>query len=194
MQRILVLLALSLSFAPSAFAQEREFYMGGLLGSFEYDDGGGEGSIAGNVYSYRLIGGYRFNQHFGLEFGLGRTGELEGSLTDTVSGIGDVTFELDATVDLYQLVAVGFLPLNRLDLFGGVGYYSASIGGPITAVGFGEVGGTSWHERGSMAVLGLQRDFRLDLRNLSIRGQYEWFDFSDGVDASSLSVGMILRF
>lgn len=194
MQRILVLIALSLGLALPAFAQQRAFYVGGTLGSFEYDDGGGEGSIAGDVLSYDLIGGYRFNKHFGLEFGLGRTGELEGSFTQFIEEIGDVTFELDATVDIYQLAAVGFLPLSQFDLFGGVGYYSASIGGPITAVGFGEIGGASWHERGSMAVLGLQRDFRLDLRNMSIRGQYEWFDFSDGVDASRLSIGMIVRF
>lgn len=194
MRRIFVLVFLSLGLALPAYAQQREFYVGGTLGSFEYDDGGGEGSIAGDVLSYDLIGGYRFNKHFGLEFGLGRTRKLEGSLTDFVDDIGEVTFELDAEVDIYQLAAVGFLPLSQFDLFGGVGYYSASIGGPITAVGFGEIGGTSWHERGSMAVLGLQRDFRLDLRNMSIRGQYEWFDFSDGVDASSFSIGMIVRF
>lgn len=194
MQRTLVLVCLSLGLTPSAFAQEREFYMGGALGTFDYDDGGGEGSIAGNALAYHLLGGYRFNRRFGLEFGLGRAGEFEGSLTDFVPGIGDVTFELDATVDLYQLAGVGFLPLKQFELFGGVGYYSASIGGPVTAVGFGEISAEGWHERGGMAVLGLQRDFRLDLRNLSIRGQYEWFDFSDGIDASSLSIGMIIRF
>lgn len=44
------------------------------------------------------------------------------------------------------------------------------------------------------ALLGIQRDFGLDLRSFRIRGQYEWFDFGNEVDASGFSIGVLFRF
>ena len=43
---------------------------------------------------------------------------------------------------------------------------------------------------GLTAMGGIQ----FDMRRVSIRGEYEWFDTDDGVDAQSLNVAVIFRF
>jgi hypothetical protein len=187
-------LLLCLGFAQLAHAQaERGAYMGAALGTFDYEEGDPE-VISDDTSAYQLFGGYRLNDYFAVELGLGRTGDIEGDFTDVIPGIGPITFEIDASYDIYTLRAVGFLPFEELSLFAAAGYYSASLGGPISVAGIGDVGEVDGHESGATAVLGIQRDFGLDLRSLSIRGQYEWFDFGTDVDASGFSIGVLFRF
>jgi Outer membrane protein beta-barrel domain len=192
------ILALALCAACSQPAQaqdDRGAYFGGMLGTFDYEENGPEElTISDSTTAYQIFGGYRVNEHFAAELGIGKTGDIEDTFDDDLPPIGTVTLESELTLDIYTLRALGILPLDQFSLFAGIGYFSASFGGPVDLPGFGTVGEFDGHESGSHAVLGIQRDFSLDLRNLSIRGQYEWFDMDSEVDTSGLSVGVVMRF
>lgn len=179
--------------APSAHAQDyRGMYMGGELGTFDFEEQV-QGGISDNTTVYQLFGGYRFNDHVALELGLGQTGDIEDEAIVVLPPFGDVTLEFDSSYDIYTLRAIGILPFDLTSLFAAAGYFSASLGGTVTLAGFGEIGFVDGHDRGATASIGVQRDFRLDLENLSIRAEYKWLDIDD-VDASSFLIGMIYRF
>jgi hypothetical protein len=190
-------LLLCLALAPLAQAQDdRGMYFGAGLGSFDYDEPGNGSSLAisDSTYAYHLFGGYKFIENFALEVGIGGTGDIGESFTQTVPGLGTLALEVEGTYDIYTLTAVGILPLDRFSLFAGAGYFSASLGGTIEASGFGTVGAIDGNDSGAVATFGIQRDFGLDLKSLSIRGHYDWYDFGNGVDVSGFTVGVIFRF
>jgi hypothetical protein len=56
------------------------------------------------------------------------------------------------------------------------------------------VGTVHDHVSGSLAAIGIQRDFNLDLKSISFRGEYTWYDFGKGIDAAGFTLGMIYRF
>ena len=165
LMKTLAVLLLCLGLTQLAHAQAGSgMYMGAALGTFDYEEGGLE-AISDNTSAYQLFGG--FNDHFAVEFGLGRTGDIEGEFTEVFPGVGPITLEVDAIYDIYALRAIGLLPFEELSLFGAVGYYSASLGGPVSVAGIGDIGEVGGHERGATAMLGIQRDFGLDLRSVS---------------------------
>ena len=122
-----------------------------------------------------------------IELGLGGTGDLEESFTDTVPGIGTVTLEVDADATLYSLSLLGMLPFDRMSLFAGVGYFNAGFEGDVNVVGFGGGSFDGGHDHGALANFGIQHDFGLDLKSFSIRAQYDWYDFPDEIDASGFT-------
>jgi hypothetical protein len=79
-------------------------------------------------------------------------------------------------------------------LFAGAGYFSASLSGDVDVAGFGTVSSLDGNDSGATAKIGIQRDFGLDLKSLSIRGHYDWYDFGDGIDASGFTIAMLFRF
>jgi hypothetical protein len=194
MKRVALLTCLGVAYVSDAAAQAGG-YIGGALGTFDYEESDEiVFPLSDSTSAYQLFGGYTFNEHLALELDIGRTSDIEGSFTETVPGIGDITFDVEATFDIYTFQVLGFLPFERLSLFGGVGYSSASISGPVSARGFGDVGVVDGHERGATASGGIQYDFGLDLESFSIRGEYQWFDFGSDIDASGLNIGVVFRF
>jgi hypothetical protein len=191
-----LVLLLCIAFAPLAHAQDdRGMYFGAGLGSFDYDEGDIDGGISDSSYAYQLFGGYKFLDNFALEFGLTGTGDFEETFTESLPGLGELTVNVDVNIDVYRLMAIGILPFDRFSLFAGAGYYSAGFGGDVNVAGFGDAGSfDGGHENGAAATFGIQRDFGLDLKSLSIRGQYDWYDFPDGIDASAISVAVLFRF
>jgi hypothetical protein len=187
-------LLLCFALAPLAHAQDdRGMYFGAGLGSFDYDEGGIDG-ISDSAYSYHLFGGYKFIDNFALEFGIAGTGDLEETFPEAF-GPGTPSVNVDLNLDIYRLTALGILPLDRFSLFAGAGYFSASYGGDVNIAGFGDAGSfDGGNESGAAATFGIQRDFGLDLKALSIRGQYDWYDFPDGIDASGFTIAMLFRF
>lgn len=193
MRKLAVLTCLALT-AQVAHAQAgRGGYMGGMLGKFDYEEADDFDGlpVSDDTSIYHLFGGYQFNENLAVEGGIGRTGDIEESFTDIFV---DATVEVDAIYDIYTARVIGILPFDAVSLYGAVGYYSASLSGPVSVAGFGQIGELDGHESGATASIGLQRDFGLDLRNLSIRGELEWYDFGSRVDAVGFSLGMILRF
>jgi hypothetical protein len=182
----------SASFAHAA--ADRGGYMGGALGTFSYKEPSDDPfAISDNTTQYQLFGGYRISDHFALELGWSRTNDIESSFTQNVIGLGPTRFDVSAYYDIYALKALGYMPFDLISLFGGVGYYSASLKGQVDVSGFGTVGSVTDHGNGATAVFGIQRDFKLDLKSLSIRGEYTWYDF-DQVNASGFTLGVLFRF
>jgi hypothetical protein len=199
MKKLALLLALAI--APLAHAQDdRGMYFGAGLGSFDYDESSDAFAfaISDSNYAYHLFGGYKFTENFALEVGIGGTGDLEENIPDVfvpqIPQLGLVTLELDGTYDIYTITALGILPFDQFSLFAGAGYFSASLGGTVNVSGIGTIGSLDGHDNGAAATFGVQRDFGLDLKSLSIRGHYDWYDFSDGIDASGFTLAVLFRF
>ncbi len=197
LMKILALL-LCVGLAHLAHAQdERGIYMGAALGTFAYDGSDSDDAlipVSDDTWAYQLTGGYKFNEHFALEAGIGGTGDIEDHFTSTVPGIGTVAFDVTGSYNIYTLTALALLPFDAITLFGGAGYYSASLDATLDAQGFGTVDSASEHNRGATAVFGLQHDFGLDLKSFSIRGQYQWYDSDNDIDLSGISIGLLYRF
>ena len=169
--------------------------MGAGLGTFDYEESGTDTiTISDTTSAYQLFGGYQFNEHLALEFGFGRTGSIKSTFSDLVPVLGPITLDVDATYDIYALKALGFIPLDKLSLFASAGYFSAGLGGTVNLQGVGEIGTLDGHDRGTLLTAGIQRDFGLDLKSLSIRGEYQWFDIGSDVDAWGLNISMLFRF
>lgn len=182
--------------APLAHAaDDRGGYMGGAFGTFSYEESQDVPfAVSDDTTQYQLFGGYRVSKRFGAEFGMARTQDIDGSFFAEVQGLGTTKFDVSATYDIYTLKALGYLPFHLTSLYGGLGYQSASLNGTVDVQGFGTVGTVHDHERGSMALIGIQRDFNLDLKSISFRGEYTWYDFGSDIDASGFTIGMIYRF
>ena len=188
-----------LAAAPLAHAarapDERGGYMGGAFGTFNYEESSDiPFAVSDDTTQYQLFGGYRVSKLFGVEFGLGKTQDLKSSFFVDVPGLGTTKFDISGTYDIYTLKALGYLPIHLTSLYGGLGYQSATLNGDVDVQGFGTVGTVHDHLSGSTAVIGIQRDFNLDLKSISFRGEYTWYDFGTGIDASGFTVGMIYRF
>lgn len=151
--KTLSLLFMTLLASPLALAAEDGWYVGGSVGQTHenmdfypaikglfptnitptgFSDGDGD-------TSYKLFGGYQFNQNFSIESGFFDLGDYNYSAFTNPDGPGYATYDIDGWfIDL-----VGTLPLTqKLDLLGRVGLNYAdattTIGGNgiITAPGY----------------------------------------------------------
>jgi OmpA-OmpF porin, OOP family len=191
--KYLICLGMSLAFVHAASAQEnRGGYLGFSVGSFSYeeeDEDFGIVVIDDTTSAYRIIGGYRFNDHFALEGGWGKTGDFEENFTELVPPFGTITFSLSGEYEVLMVRALGIVPFERVSLLGGVGYYDADLDYTISVTGFGAGAGEAGDD-GATLVGG----FEFNLERLDIRTEVEWFDSDDGVKAWDFSVGLLFRF
>jgi len=197
--RYVIGLLLVVGFAASAEAQ----YLGGgpyagvSLGSFTYRDSGENLGmrISDSTSAYRVLGGYRFfSGVYAIEGSWGRSGSFGERIDFFDPTAGNVSIEAGGE---YEIAAVRFLalaPFSNVNMFGGIGYYDATLDAEarIQTQNPAEVQTLTGVDKddGLTAIGGIQ----FDMRRLSIRGEYEWFDTDDGVDAQSLNVAVIFRF
>ncbi|HEY7673457.1 MAG TPA: outer membrane beta-barrel protein [Gammaproteobacteria bacterium] len=191
MRKAAILLILGLG-AELGYAQDDSYgYLGAHAGSFDYEEdlssvAPGQ-SFSDSTTAVRVYGGYRFGRWFAVEGSYGVTDTLEESAT-LPSPFGPIPATLGADFDFLTVSALGYIPFNKLSLFGGIGYWDANIATEITATvpGFGQV---SFEEDGSdngtMYSAGLQWDFDA----LAIRAEFDWFDI-DEADASMIGIGV----
>lgn len=179
-QLLLVLVALVA--APMAYAQPESAYYGLSLGEFDYDEG--EGGIADTVSSWRLMVGYQFMEHLGVEGGYGRTGTIRDSQT-VVPFPGATPIELGFAGDfkIFTIRLLGVLPFdNGVSLLGGLGYadlkeeFDISVGGQVQS---GDISGNE-----PTYYIGAQYDWD----RVAVRLAYEKYDFSGGVDGKETSI------
>ena len=85
--------------------------------------------------------------------------------------------------------ALGIIPFSKVSLFGGAGYYDAEANVSVSVSGFGGGEGEA-----SDSGVTLSGGIQLDLKRVSIRGEYEWFDSGDEIDASGIGIGVFFRF
>jgi OOP family OmpA-OmpF porin len=142
------------------------WYIGGNLGQSDIDRLG-EGDT-----SFKILGGYQINKHFGAELGYTDFGSANS---------GGVTVKGTA----WELVGVGSLPLNdKFSLFGKLGF--AMTDGEAT--GFGSADSTE-------LTYGIGAKYNFT-PVLGVTAEYQVYpDFADGFsDVSVFSVGVVYRF
>lgn len=165
-------------------------YFGVSLGYFDYEEIDEENGffLDDTTTSYRLIGGYHLNENLAIEATLGKTSDLKQSFNLFPPGSG--TFDVRADLEVVTIRALGLVPLDQIDLFGGIGYYDATITASANATGIGSLGEFKDDDSGLLILGGVN----WYLRKFTIRGEYEWFDTDSDTDASNLSVGILFRF
>src|SRR5262245_18612610 len=193
--KYLIWLGWSLACVQAAAAQDRSgAYMGASVGSFSYEEEDeGLGVIDDSATAYRIMGGYRFNDHFAVEGGWGKTGDLEGGFTETIPPFGTFTVNLVGNYEVLTVRALGFLPFEKVSLLGDVGYFDADIDASVNVTGPVSVGGPL-DASGSGDGATLVGGFEYNLERIDIRGELEWFDVSDGAEAWDVSVGVLFHF
>jgi hypothetical protein len=190
-----VLLVVAIS---SAYGQE-SIYVGVGAGSFDYEEDSPVailGLISDTVKTYKLFGGFEVNQYLSLEVSYRETSDIVRSGTGVIDPFGDVTQTLTTEFALTNLQAVGQLPLERIILLGGLGYYSsdndfretvmADCCGTLT-------GGGSISNNGLSALLGVEWRFGRFGTRYGIRLEYEWWDI-DAISTSSIGFGFSYGF
>lgn len=175
--------------APQSHAQGRA-YLGGSVGSSDFDDGNAipvlitSGDVDGSDNGFKLFGGYQFNPNFAAELawvdlGTARYGGTFGPFTVT-----------GGTLDTSGLSvsAVGILPLSpSFDLLGKVGLFAWEARARDTTGGAPFEG----KDDGTDVSVGVGAAFNIN-RNVSIRLEWERFEAIDGIDL--LSLGAAFKF
>lgn len=187
----LVCLVLVVAFARAAAAQEPEEdrgpYLGLSLGSFNFEQENGElGMFVDDTTSaYRIIGGYRFNEHFALEGSWGEAGNLGES-----TAFNNITAEMEGEYEVRTVRALGILPLGeKVSLYGALGYYDAVLDATVTSNGFVSRYDVEDTSDGATLAVGVQ----LDLERVDIRAELEKF-LDAGSEAWDFNVGVFFRF
>lgn len=189
--RSLPLVVALAAFAGTAHAQDDHGpYVGVSLGYFDYQESDDDfgAFIDDSTSAYRLLVGYQLNENLMIEGGFGRTNSFGESYPLFPPGSG--TFDIEAEYEIATVRALGLVPVGQFDVFGGIGYYDATVTGSARATGVGLLGEIEDDEDGATLLGGVQ--FYLD--NFTIRGEYEWFDSSSNVDAWDLNVSILFRF
>ena len=187
---------LTLLFGLAAAGQAQEItggYVGLSLGSLSYKEKDDFGFvISDSTASYRILGGYHFNSYYALEAGWGATG----GVTETFRGFDSLgnpaSLEFETEQEIATLRLLMFAPFDALGVFGGIGYYDATLETTVTFETPVEVQrmSTKDGDDGAMVVGGIV----FELRRIAIRGEYEWFDTSGDVDTTNLGVTVLFRF
>jgi len=184
--------------APPALAQE-DIYIGVGIGQINYTHSTGDpllGRISEGAASYKLFGGFGFNDHLAIEISYGDTSSIEHRSAGNVAPLGNVTDDVEIDLSTSALRAIGTLPLDWGILVGGLGYYSADRS--FSEVLVAECCGTlrqagTIREDGLTALLGIEWRFGRFGTSTGIRLEYEYWDASSNIDLSTFGVGISYR-
>lgn len=102
----------------TAFA-DSGFFVGGAVGSASLDEDFNGLAVDSNSTSFRLVVGWRFNDHFAFEGGYHSFGDFEEQID-----VGGVPTSVLLEADGFTLGGVGSIPIgDRLSVFGRVGAF-----------------------------------------------------------------------
>jgi hypothetical protein len=181
----LLLALLVLAVAPLADAQPDSAYYGLSLGSFDYEEGDGRGNqvFGDTTSSYRLMVGYQFMEHLGVEGGYGKTSTIRDTATFDFGGTPlDVSFRSKFSMLTVRLL--GVLPFdNGVSLLGGLGYTDIKQDFAVSVGGGPEQSGDV---TGNEPAYYLAAQFDWD--RVAVRLGFEKFDFDGDVDVTETSV------
>jgi hypothetical protein len=179
--KYLLIALLALGVASTVEAQPESAYYGLSLGEFDFDENFGFNNqrITDTVSSYRLMVGYQFMEHLGVEGGYGATGTIRDTVTlpDFPTGTFDLTTSYEFRILTVRLL--GVLPFdNGISLVGGLGYSDMKIDFERTDGIDTLSGDDTTNEPGY--YLGVQYDWD----RIAVRLGHEKFDFEGDVDVS----------
>jgi OmpA-OmpF porin, OOP family len=178
----LALLGMALASSVTDAAEtETGFYAGGGIGeaNLEIDDSGFDDADT----AFKVFGGYRFNQYFGVELAYFDGGTAEG-VVDDLNGV----LEVDTSgVNLSAMVTA---PLaENFSLFAKLGYASIELDATLRSLGQ-RFGADSVTEEELSYGAGASYSFN---ENFAVRLEYEAFDIDDA-DADLLTLNAVFKF
>ena len=186
----LLLAVLALAAVHTATAQPESAYYGLSLGNFEYEESdsfGGGVLFSDKVSSYRLMVGYQFMEHMGVEGGYGKTGTIRDTLT-LVGPTGTVDVAFRSEFKILTIRILGVLPLDNFALLGGLGYADMKQDFAVNVGGLGEQSGDV---TGNEPAYYLGAQYNWD--RFAVRLGFEKYDFEDGVDVSETSLSFFYK-
>lgn len=176
-------------------AQEIEGgYVGVSLGSFDYTDDGEIFGIpfADSATSYRVLGGYQFNDYYAVEATVGATSDVKESFRAVDPFFGNVSLDIKGQYEIATVRVLAFAPLTSMSVFGGIGYYDATLDLSLAYQdAFDSITLSEESSQDGATILG---GVQFEMRRFAIRGEYEWFDTDGGVDVYNLSATVVFRF
>jgi hypothetical protein len=177
---------LALAEAPFAGAQPESAYYGLSIGELDYADEDFGPPFADSVDSWRLMVGYMFLEHLGVE---GSYGEV-GTIRDTVPlqqqpPLPSIEAGFESEISKMLTVRLlGMLPFeNGISLMAGLGYVSFEQDITLSEDGVPFLSGEFSDSRPAY-YFGVQYDWD----RIALRLSYEKLDFDGDVDADETSV------
>jgi OOP family OmpA-OmpF porin len=184
--KYLLLALLAMAAAPAADAQPESAYYGLSLGEFDYEEEDGRGGefLADTVSSYRLMVGYQFMEHLGVEGGYGETGTIRDTAQVPLFGGGAIDVDFRSEFKILTIRLLGILPFdNGISLRGGISY--ADMRQDIT-INFGGLGEQSGDVDGNEPAYYVGAQYDWD--RIALRLGYEKYDFDGDLDVAETSV------
>jgi hypothetical protein len=184
----LLLVLLAVAAAPPVYAQglDDAAYYGLALGTFDYEEEDGQGGefLSDSVSSYRLMVGYRFMKHLGVEGGYGETGTIRDTADLPVFPSGTVPLTFVSEFKILTIRLLGVLPFdNGFSLVGGLSY--ADMRQDIDfQIGTGPQQSTDVDGNEPAYYLGAQYDWD----RFAVRIGYEKYDLEGDVDSNETMI------
>jgi hypothetical protein len=175
-------LAILLMLVPmAAIAQDAGPFIGVSIGSASLDDDFDGLEINDNGTAFRIVAGWRFNEHFALEGGYHNFGDFEQSFTED----GD-PLSVALSADGFTLGAAGNIPLSeRFSLMGRAGMFFWDGNAEINNVSEATPEDTN-------LFFGAGLNFQLS-QKLQLTGDWTRYDLDDTA-SNVFSVGLQYRF
>jgi opacity protein-like surface antigen len=142
--------------------------------------------------TWKVYGGYRFNDHFGLEGSYMKADDAAGSASGNNAIDGDYTVGATADFRSYSLKAMGYLPTSWGNLFAGIGGYEGRSDLSFSA-SFDAFDPETIRSSDGFAGLTGNIGAQWHLDSVILRAEYEYSDFSEG-SASALNLGAVWEF
>jgi hypothetical protein len=156
-------------------------YVGGGLGKASYGGsaGGAEAVPSRDGTALRILGGYRFRDRYGVEATFGTTADVQ------------------HTFEIFAVRGMAIKRWSRIGVYGGAGYYEASFDASVPQpvdLALEDPSGINIFRKhddsGATVIAGVE----LNLPRVSLRGEYEWLDTGDALEASSVNALLVFRF
>ena len=188
---------------PGCVRLAEPFYFGFSVGSIDYkedmtvlDDPESRGvslaSFNDSMTTLKFYGGYKFNDHFGLEGSYMKADDASGSASGNNAIDGDYTVGATADFDGYSFKVMGYLPTSWGDLFAGIGHFENHSDLSFSA-SYDAFDQESIRSSDRFAGLTANIGAQWNLDSVILRAEYEHWDFSEG-GASALSLGALWEF
>jgi len=194
--RFAVLLSALLGTAAQA---QDSIYVGVGFGGFDYQESFDDiffGRVSDSVDTYKIFGGFEFNEHFALEMSYRETGDIKQVGSAVLDPVGLVTDSLTSDFKMTNLVATGQFVKDWGVLLGGLGFFSSDNDvredltleccEPLTLE-------SSIRDDGLSAMLGIEWRFGRFGTRYGIHLEYEWWDI-DAADASAVGISFSYGF
>jgi OOP family OmpA-OmpF porin len=190
-----------LGLVPVGHAQElnNTFYAGAGVGSFSYaedltaiDPEFSEFSDY-SFTAWKLYGGFNFNQYVGVEGSYWSSGNFSENVVGQDPFFGN--FSMSTVLDFrsFSVRGMGYFPLPRGALFGGLGYFEATSDLQFSAVLEDCCEDEFFASTDPFSGFTGQFGAQWSVSSLVLRLEYEWWDIEGG-NASVFAVGASWRF